>query len=60
MSMGGQVLRLGSDSVGDRIDKYLVRGCLSQSARKVWLTSLGLPNILPSIEKNTFGQQGAD
>lgn len=58
MSIGSQVLCLCSNSVDNRINKYLVRWYLHST----WISesSIGATDLLPRIEKNAFGQQDAD
>ena len=59
MSIGSQVLCLCSNSVDNRIDKYLVRWYLNPISKSS-VDKFGTTNLLPLIEKNAFGQQGGD
>ena len=59
MSIGSQTLCLCSNSVDNRIDKYLVRWYL-HSISNSSVDKFGVTDVLPQIEKRSFGQQDAD
>ena len=59
MPVGSQVLCLCSNSVDNRIDKYLVRWYLN-SISKSSVDKFGTTDLPPWIEKNAFEQQDAD